>query len=187
MRQLFMRRPELTSIPDLWRAPEGYVLRTAGPEDAEGIAAVMASAFGPEWTAQRVREALLDAPDVKETYIVVHADLPVATASARLVPDRYPGSGYLHWVGSHAAHRGRRLGALVSLAALHYFRDAGCRDAVLETDPPRIPVIRTYLGLGFVPEMVDPEHDAVWREILAGLGRRWAKKYGVPRGPRDPP
>lgn len=169
MRQLFMRRPELTSLPPLWAAPDGYALRTAGPEDADGIAAVLASAFGPEWTARKVRDALLEAPDVKATYVVVHADGPVATASARLVPERYPGSGYLHWVGSHQQHRGHRLGALVSLAALHYFRDAGCRDAVLETDPPRLAAIRTYLKLGFLPEFVDPAHERVWREITAAL------------------
>lgn len=176
MRQLFMRRPELSSLPALWAAPEGYALRTAGPEDADGIAAVLASAFGPEWSAQRVRDALLDAPDVKATFVVVQAGRPVATASARLLPARFPGSGYLHWVGSHREHRGRRLGALVSLAALYYFREAGCRDAVLETDPPRLAAIRTYLQLGFLPEFVDPEHEALWREITAALaaGRRGA-------------
>jgi mycothiol synthase len=169
MRQLFMRRSELTSLPELPSPPEGYLLRAAGPEDAEGIAAVMASAFGPEWTAERVRQALLDAPDVKETYVVTQADAPVATASARLVPERYPVSGYLHWVGTHAEHRGKRLGALVSLAALHYFRAAGCHDAILETDPPRLPAIRTYLNLGFAPEIVDPAHEEVWREVTARL------------------
>jgi mycothiol synthase len=166
-----MRRPELTSLPELWSPPDGYRLRLAAPEDAEGIAVVMVSAFGPEWTAAKVREALLDAPDVKETYVVEHGGQPVATASARLAPQRYPDSGYLHWVGSHQEHRGRRLGALVSLAALHYFRKAGCRDAVLETDPPRIPAIRTYLKLGFVPEAVEEGHEEVWREIMATLGR----------------
>jgi mycothiol synthase len=145
-------------------------MRAAVPEDADGIAAVMVSAFGPDWSPARVREALLDAPDVKATYVVVHGREPVATASARLVPQRYPGSGYLHWVGAHEAHRGRRLGALVSLAALHYFREAGCRDAVLETDPPRLAAIRTYLTLGFVPELVDPEHERIWREIKGVLG-----------------
>lgn len=169
MRQLFMRRPELTSLPALWGAPAGYALRPAIPADAEGIAAVMVSAFGPDWTAERVRQSLLDAPDVKETYVVAHGGEPVATASARIVPDRHPESGYLHWVGTHADHRGKRLGALVSLAALHFFRDAGCRDAVLETDPPRLAAIRTYLNLGFLPEHTDPEHEAAWREITATL------------------
>lgn len=169
MRQLFMRRSELTSLPPLWSPPEGYLLRDAVAADADGIAAVMVSAFGPDWTPDRVRAALLDAPDVKATYLVVKDGEPVATASARLVPERYPDSGYLHWVGAHEAHRGRRLGALVSLAALHYFRDAGCRDAVLETDPPRLAAIRTYLGLGFLPEMADPEHERVWREVRAQL------------------
>jgi hypothetical protein len=41
---------------------------------------------------------------------------------------------------------------------------------VLETDPPRLPAIRTYLDLGFRPENVVPEHEAIWRDILATLG-----------------
>jgi mycothiol synthase len=152
--------------------PEGYSLRAAVSEDDVGLAAVMASAFGPEWTTARVRQALLDAPDVKVTYLIAAGTTPVATASARLVPDRFPHSGYVHWVGSHLEHRGRRLGAIASIAVLQYFREVGCRDAVLETDPFRLPAIRTYLNLGFVPENVDPEHERVWREVFANLQGR---------------
>lgn len=164
-----MRRSVLDDLPPLPPLPPGYALRVAGPADAAGIADVLASAFGPEWTADRVREALLEAPDVERTFVVAVAGRPVATASARLLPALYPGSGYVHWVGAHAAHRGRRLGAAVTLAVLDRFRALGCRDAVLETDPPRLPAIRTYLGLGFRPEPRDARHERVWREILAGL------------------
>jgi mycothiol synthase len=164
-----MRRPSLDDLPAMPALPEGYALRAAVSEDAPAVAEVMSSAFGPEWTPDRVLQALLDAPDVKVTYVVTANDKPVATASARLVPDRYPNSGYVHWVGSHQEHRGRGLGAIASIAVLQYFRAIGCRDAVLETDPFRLPAIRTYLKLGFVPEHVDPEHERVWREVFEEL------------------
>jgi mycothiol synthase len=165
-RQLFMRRPDLEDLPPLPSLPAGYEIRTAGPEDAEAIAAVMASAFGPEWSAAMVREKLLDAPDVPETFVVTADGVPVATASARFAPEQYPGSGYVHWVGADVAHQGKGLGFAVTLAVLHYFREHGCRDAILETDPPRLPAIRVYLGLGFRPEVVTPEHEEIWRDIL---------------------
>ena len=171
-RQVFMRRPDLDDLPPPPPLPAGYGLRRAAAADAEGLAAVLASAFGPEWTAGRVRQALLDAPDVETTFLVEVGGEAVATAAARLLPACCPGSGYLHWVGVHADHRGQRLGSAVSLAVLRRFRDLGCRDAVLETDPPRLPAIRTYLTLGFVPEPVAPEHEVLWREILDQLGRR---------------
>ena len=105
-RQLFMRRPNLDDLPPPPPLPAGHGLRRATGGDAEALAAVLASAFGPEWTAGRVRQALLDAPDVETTFLIEVDGIPVATAAARLLPERYPGSGYLHWVGVHAAHRG---------------------------------------------------------------------------------
>ena len=164
-----MRRPDLDGLPTP-PLPSGHALRRAGAADADGIAVVMASAFGPEWTADRVRRSVLDAPDVETTFVIEMAAGPVATASARLDPVRFPGSGYVHWVGVHADHRGRRLGAAVVLSVLNRFRELGCRDAVLETDPPRLPAIRVYLDLGFRPEAVGPAHEAMWREIFANLG-----------------
>jgi mycothiol synthase len=77
-------------------------------------------------------------------------------------------------VAVHADHRGKHPGRVVSLAVLHAFREAGCRDAVLETDPPRLPAIRLYLALGFRPEYVASEHDALWRSILVDLERESA-------------
>jgi mycothiol synthase len=168
-RQLFMKRSDLEGLPPAPALPEGYEVRTAGPADAEAIAAVMASAFGPEWNGAKVREELFDAPDVPETFVVTAGGVPVATASARFLPEQFPGSGYVHWVGGHADHRGKRLGYAVTLAVLHYFRAQGCHDAVLETDPPRLPAIRVYLSLGFRPVPVTPEHERIWPEILAAL------------------
>ena len=164
-----MRRPDLEGLPPTPTLPSGYELRAARSDDDQAIAEVMASAFGSDWSVARVHEALLDAEDVTATFVVAARGVPVATASARLMPEVYPGSGYLHWVAVHADHRGKHLGRVVSLAVLQAFREVGCRDAVLETDPPRLPAIRLYLGLGFRPVQVAPEHEAVWRSILAEL------------------
>jgi mycothiol synthase len=172
--QLLMRRPHLDDLPPV-ALPAGYELRAAGDADAGALATTLASAVGPEWTTERVRAALLDAPDVDTTLVATSGGAPVGTASARLDLERFPGSGYLHWVGVHAAHQGQRLGHALSLAVLHRFRELGCRDAVLETDPPRLPAIRTYLRLGFRPEPVVPAHEALWPAILAEIeafGRR---------------
>lgn len=164
--QLFMRRPSLDHLPLLPALTGHDALREASGDDAAALAEVLSSAFKQEWTVERVKAALLDAPDVAATFVVTSVRRPIATASARLVPELYPDSGFLHWVGVHADARGRHLGRLVTLAVLHRFRDLGCRDAVLETDPPRLPAIRVYLSLGFVPEPRVPAHATVWREIL---------------------
>jgi mycothiol synthase len=85
--------------------------------------------------------------------------------------DRFPGSGYVHWVGVHPDARGMRLGAAVSLRAMYRFVELGCRDAVLETDDHRIPALKTYFALGFQPENACPTHPERWKKVLEALGQ----------------
>lgn len=168
--QLVMRAPLSLPLPEL-PVPAGYALRPAKADDAEAIARCMQLAFG-EWDVDRVRRALLDAPDVQITFVAVHdaTGQVVATASHREVPGRFPGATYLHWVGADPGHAGRRLGALVSRAVMGYGRaERGLGDAVLETDDHRLPAIATYLALGFAPEYRDPGHAARWAAVFRRL------------------
>lgn len=169
MPSLFLRRANLSDLPPI-DLPDGYTLRTATVSDAEPIAGLLAGAF-PEmsWTPDKVHESLLADPSVKTTFVIASAGVPVATASVRLLPDAYPGSGYVHWVGTAPGHRGKRLGLLVSLAVLHEFGLLGCRDAVLETDDFRVPAIKVYLTLGFRPEHRHESHAPRWAKLVPVL------------------
>jgi mycothiol synthase len=124
------------------------------------------------WSADAARRYLIDAPSVDAVYVIEHDGALVATASARYDPAKFPGSGYLHWVGVHPDHRGRRLGRLISVRVLEHFQAAGCKDAVLETDDFRIPAIKTYLALGFIPEYDHPTHAERWAKVEGVLGRQ---------------
>ena len=166
---LFLRRHSLDNLPPL-DLPDGYILRTARPDDAEGIAVMLGEAFPEmEWTAERVENWLLNDESVATVFVIDFGGVPVATASARLIPDAYPGSGYVHWVGASTAHRGKRLGALVSLAVLHEFARLCCKDSVLETDDFRVPAIKVYLNLGFVPEYRHATHAPRWFALRGAL------------------
>src|SRR5579871_6146957 len=163
--QLVMRRPHLEGLPSLV-SPAGYDLRAYRPGDEEALAAALSAAFAEDpWDVDTVLARLIDAPDVVETFVVAHGGSPVATASARLAPERFPGSGYLHWVGCDPAHQGRGLGTLVALRTLHCFRELGCRDSVLETDDFRLPAIKSYLNLGYRPEPLGASHEERWRLV----------------------
>ena len=66
-------------------------------------------------------------------------------------------------------HRGRGLGRLVTLAALHYMLGRRDTDVLLETDDFRIPAVKTYLALGFVPvylEDASSDHVMRWSEVF---------------------
>ncbi len=172
MSQLFMRRADLDDLPALPLLPGGYRLRVAEDADADALAALLRAAFDDDdWTTARVRADLLDAPDVVSTWVIDFDGQPAATASTRLRADRFPDSGYVHWVGALPSHAGRRLGFIVSLAVLHEFVRLGCRDAVLETDDFRLPAIKTYRNLGFRPEIQEETHAARWKAVEEKLAR----------------
>ena len=170
MESLRMRRPTLLDLPPLLPLPDGYSLRLMQELDLPAVADVLNRAFLDEgWNPSRVRTALWDEPSVSKTLLLNFGGQPVATASARLQPERFPGSGYLHWVAVDPAHTGHRFGKYISLAVLHEFTVLGCGDAVLETQDHRLPAIKTYLNLGFLPEYLDEAHSERWRLIQALL------------------
>jgi mycothiol synthase len=164
--QLFMRLPELANRPARVPVPASYTLRMAGPEDLEGVAAVLSDSFEDTWDAERASMTLSAEEGVEATYIVCSGPEVVAVASARLLPALYPGAGYVHYVGVHSSHRGHRLGEVVVGRVLEHFATAGVASAVLETDDFRLPAVRIYLRLGFVPEYRSAGDEARWSQVL---------------------
>ncbi|MGC4192014.1 MAG: GNAT family N-acetyltransferase [Thermomicrobiales bacterium] len=165
---LLMRRPDLDGEPLVPVLPAGYTVRLATPDDEEGLATLLTAAFAEPWSVETVRERLTQAADVDAIYVIVFDGRPVATASSRHDYERFPGSGYVHWVAASSEHGGRRLGPALMDCLLIDFRNRGYRDAVLETDDFRLPAIRTYLRHGYVPvtEVKGENHLKRWSVIL---------------------
>ena len=162
-----MRRPTLENLPPL-DVPGGFSLRDASIADLPALAALLAAAF-PEldWPENKAHSQLFEDLTVKKTLVIVETATGklAATASARLLPEKYPNAGYVHWVGGSPEFCGRGFGKLVSLATLHEFVTMGCAAAVLDTDDFRIPAIKTYFALGFAPEYPDPSHEVRWAAL----------------------
>lgn len=170
--QLFMRRPHLEDIPPMPIVGDGYGVRTYAEGDEKDLARVLSDSFlDRTWTVEKVYSGLIIPKDVEEIYVATFNDIAVATASARFLPGMYPGSGYLHWVGVHPDHRGKGLGRMVTLAVMHHFKSANCRDSVLETDDFRIPAIKLYLSLGYQPEYHHLSHQQRWENIIASFSK----------------
>ncbi len=149
---------------------EGYQLREATSADAEGIARVLERSFEEPWSVDRVREVLLDHPEVPKTFVVEHVGTLVATTSYQIMPREWPTSGWVHYVGADPTHGGKGLGYAVVLAVLHEADRDGKLDSMLTTDDPRLPAIRTYFKLGFEPDMWHESHAERWREVYRALG-----------------
>lgn len=166
---LFMRYPAFDDLIPPPQLAEGYTLRTYQPGDDAALATLLARAFGPEWDERRVREVLVDAPDVKEIYVVEYAGTLVATASARVLSEEFPDVGYLHWVASDPDHRGRQLALAVVQRVLDYLRNINAQNALLETQDWRESAIRLYTRIGFVPEYRGTRAQLRWSRILRKL------------------
>lgn len=162
--------PLVSLVPAL---AEGFVLRAATVEDAAALNVVLEAAFDEPWGIDRTLSVLLAAPDVVRTWLITtSAGQLVATASERLLPDEYPGAGYVHYVGALASVSGKRLGQIVTQRCLAGFAERGLEKAVLKTDDYRLPAVRTYLRIGFVPEYRSDEERSAWSGVFKTIEAR---------------
>ena len=170
-RQLRMVRPNLDNLPKL-ELPAGYGLRIYQEGDEGHWANIISDSFGGrERTAQDTRNEITER-DVfvpAGLYFVTYQDTPVGTACAWRQSVDETDVGYVHMVGVLGEHTGYKLGKWVSLAVLYYFRDHGFSCSILDTDDFRIPAIKTYLNLKFVPVYVDDTQPERWEEIFKKL------------------
>ena len=170
-RQLRMVRPNLEDLPKL-QLPIGYDMRTYRKGDEIHWARIISDSFGGiERTAQDTQNEITgrDVFVANGFYFATHRGIPVGTACAWRQSIDEKDVGYVHMVGVVAEHTGHKLGKWVSLAVLHYFRDNGFKCSMLDTDDFRIPAIKTYLNLGFIPVYVEEGQAERWRDIFEKL------------------
>lgn len=166
--QLLMLHPDVTEF-----ASVDASVQPLSSSDAGSLGALLNAAFEEEtWSAEKVRADLIEASDIAEVFGVIEDGKVVATASARVNQADFPGQGYVHMVASGVEARGRGLGRSVTAAVLARFAELGLTEAVLETDDWRIPALRTYLAMGFVPVIRDHSHYARWSTIFQKTYRR---------------
>ncbi|OPZ83290.1 MAG: Mycothiol acetyltransferase [bacterium ADurb.Bin429] len=170
MPQLVMQRDDLEDLPPI-ALPDGYTLRAYRDGDGEHWVTILNESFHTTWAVEDFLRIMLDDPSFLPERIIFARDpsgVPCAVAAAYRNA-QYPEHGYLHYVGCHPAHAGKRLGWAVSLACLYRFREEGCRRVVLQTDDFRLPAIKTYLRLGFHPVIVHENQHSRWAHVYEAL------------------
>jgi mycothiol synthase len=167
--QLVMMLPELSSLPPM-QLPEGYSGRSLRVGEESDWEHIVSEAFGRSYQfAETLAKYDLYKPDAVQ-FICDGGDRPVATATAWHRDKWGDHCGYVHMVGVLAAHGGKGLGAQVSIMALNRMEQEGFSTAVLNTDDFRLPAIRTYLKIGFVPYIDHESHESRWAAIAEQLG-----------------
>lgn len=168
MGQIRMKREHMDHLPERILEP-GYVLRAAVPKDRKALAHLLEHAYGEGFMDSRwVDQELLGNALCPVTYVIEKGRELVATATAKLMPDK-PDTGWLHFVASDSAHKGKGLGEVASIAVLKEFRRLGMKRTELSTDDHRLAAISIYLKLGYEPDFHAPDHPERWDRILATL------------------
>jgi len=177
-RQLRMRRPDLENLEDI-ALPPGYQVRTYREGDEAAWANIINASFGGDkWNAERCRHDLTSRPqfDPEGLFFVLHQGEPVGTACAWRQSVDEGKVGYVHMLGVVPEYQGKGLGYALVLCTLHFFKDRGFQEAVLDTDDFRLSAIKTYFNLGFEPVYVDESHSCRWEVVLAKLEETRGRK-----------
>lgn len=171
-RQLRMVRHNLKNLPNI-ELPTDYCLRTYRDGDEIHWANIISDSFGGrKRTAADTHQEITgrEVFDPNGLFFITHQETPVGTACAWKQSIDESDIGYVHMVGVLSEHTGQKLGKWISLAVLYYFREHGFTCAILDTDDFRLPALKTYLNLGFVPVYVDRTQPKRWEAIYNQLG-----------------
>ena len=172
--QLHMLWPEerLASPPTV-KVPPGYRLRVYEPSDLAPYLKLMSTAGLGEWNTERL-EAVVVKVLPNGFFVIEHSasDELVAGAMAMHNPrPLHPHGGELSWVAASPAHAGKGLGTAVCAAVVARLLRAGYERIYLCTDDPRLPALKVYLKLGFIPFLLAPDMPGRWRAVCEKLGR----------------
>ncbi len=170
-RQLRMVRPNLDGLPEI-KIPDGYKIRTYVNGDDVHWVNVINTSFNTTFTIHDFyndigRKSLFN-PD--GLFFATCQGIPVATTYARVLVTGESEMGSVHMVAVTPEHTGQRLGKSVTLCALHFFQQRNFKCVILGTDDFRLPAIKTYLNLDFVPVCIDIDQPKRWDKVFPKLG-----------------
>ena len=168
--QLKMRFADYAGLTPVRLGPEYTLATLAQRGAAEWIAVLNATGRLGAWDERRAAAALAgDRPVLAAgTYLVLAAGRAAATCCT-IPPTPAEPRSELGWVAVAPRHQGRGLGLQVCRAVLWYARRRGWPATMLYTEDWRLPAIRTYLKLGFEPELTHASHAARWQAIRCRL------------------
>jgi mycothiol synthase len=148
--------------------PSGYVVRQCYEPDLSGVRAVI-DADGP--IGDRAWDSFQDRIVPGGAFLIAEAasGRPVATASAshnpRATRHYFPFGGEVGYVAVDPGHRGKGLGPAVVALAVARLIEAGYRHIFVGVQGWRLPAVKCYLRLGFVPLLHADGLLPRWRRI----------------------
>jgi len=89
-----------------------------------------------------------------------------AVATLTVICNYEKSEGYIHMVACKDTCRGKGYGTLLNQLAIKTLKEEGMQTAYLTTDDWRIPAIKSYLRIGFEPDLSTENFKTRWNEIF---------------------
>jgi len=163
--------PQVLGAPPVPRLAPGYGLRTYLPGDEPRFYEVMALSGWRGWDDERLKPWIARIPP-DGWWMVLHQASQTIVATAMALhdhTDHHPFGGELGWVASDPAHGGKGLGMAVCAAVTARLIAAGYRNIHLYSEDWRLPALKTYLRLGYIPFLYLPEMHDRWQSVCNQL------------------
>jgi len=179
MKQLRMIKSALSDIPSA-NIPDGFTLRLINPDEKSKWEALCNKAF--DSTEFDFDNYNTTHPGYVEdgVFVIVHKssdsdeEVFVATGTALCNYDRDDGYGNIHMIAADPDFAGKKLGYEITTAVMRRLRDGGFKGIDLHTQDFRLAAIKTYLTLGFEPDLTDEDKSMPlrWECIQKALAHR---------------
>lgn len=178
MKTIHPEKPQLCMawpVSELRRFPayiiaDGYSVRTFQPGDEQPFLELMSAMDFDPWDEAKLNFNISKVLPGGWFFTVDSAGRPVATAMClHNYSGDTPFTGDVGWLACHPDHRGNSLGFCLTASVTQRFLDAGYTKIQLHTEYYRLPALKTYLKLGYVPLISSPETTALWKEVCAQL------------------
>lgn len=148
----------------------GYSTRTFQNGDEQGFLSLMSRLdFGPWDEAKLAYNLNKVIPD--GWFFVTSASREIVATAMCLhnYSGDSPFTGDVGWVACHPDHRGQGLGLCLCARVTQRFLDDGYTAIQLHTEYYRLPAIKTYLRLGYVPSAASSYVFGLWEDVCARL------------------
>jgi mycothiol synthase len=172
VKQLRMIWPaKLLDTPPVVQLPSDYTMRLYRRGDESRFYEILELAGWEGWDDERL-EPWLAKILPGGWFMVIHTKSNEIVATAMALHNYkgvHPFWGELGWLACDPAHTGKGLGMAVSAAVTARLIDAGYRNIQLFTEDYRLPALKNYLKLGYIPLLYAPDMQERWRAICTRL------------------